>query len=333
MSGPSITNSVRAKFTSSGESAFVSGRPSVPGRSFQPRVPSKMRVNGLNCSLSSKRVRFGRLSVITNGIRSVSRPPCSRCPSHTIVSTLRQASRPPRAATLRSMTSAAVLARLPSPAGFLGPAGVATVARTPAHMAPQMTVNTSRRILALLGARRCERGELRLAEQGIVHRLVHGHPRNRHLVRLFHALDGGLLQTRHGEAILGFVVAKINGDVVHSAVELAGLAVHLELEEAAGIDPQIAFVAVLQRELQFVGGVPFDRLRAGERDLRGLSGVGDPTAGRVLLRSGRFHFGGREPLPFLAVEEGTYLPTLRPVVHLQRGLILEDDLEPALLLP
>src|SRR5882757_7046196 len=66
-----------------------------------------------------------------------------------MVSTLRQASSPPLAATLRSMTSAAVVAGLPSPAGFFGGAGVAPRAKEPQHRAPQRRVDTSLRMPGL----------------------------------------------------------------------------------------------------------------------------------------------------------------------------------------
>src|SRR5882724_2858082 len=228
-------------------------------------------------------------------MRCASRAPRSRWPSHTIVSTLRQASSPPRAATLRSMTSAAVLASARCPAGVAGSA----LAAAPAIQAPLISVTASQRILGLLGARRRERRELGFLEQRIAHRFVHSHPRNGHLVGLLHTLDRGLLQPRNGEPVFGLVVAKIDGDVVHAAVELAGLALYLEFEERAGIDPQVALLAIAQREFQFVGGVPFDRLGTGERDLRALGGEVDQRAIEILLRGGGFNFGRCVRLDFV----------------------------------
>src|ERR1700722_1755735 len=198
------------------------------------------------------------------------RPPRSRCPSQTMVFTLRHASSPPRAAALRAMSPAAVVA------GEMG--GCAAACTTPIRPPTRAETNadsTIRGMLLLLGARCGSGSELRLLKQRVAQGVVDRDPGYLDLAVVLYALNGGFEHVRNEQSVLGSVLAVIDCDVVLFAVEHPRCAVGLQLEETAGIDPQVALLAVAQRQLEFVGGVALDRLLADEGNLGALRGVID----------------------------------------------------------
>src|SRR5467141_469141 len=315
-----MIGALRANFSSSAVYGCTSGRPVLLARIFQPSIPSKTRTAFWPSTVISNRVRSGRFCSSTNGTRPPRFAPSTR-PAQAMASILRQASKPPRAA--------AFLSRIWSAVRVCAVAGSAANAAAAADAA---RAQAAKRLIDMAGWR-LPRGllELRLGEQGVVQRRIDLDRLDRHLVRALDAFDHGLHHVRELQPAHRLEIAGEDGHLAHAPVEAARLAVDLRLEEALRIDPQVDLLAALQRQLELVGVPAFDDLRARELDLRSLPLEVDKRAVEIGRRRGRPGLGRGVVLDLVAVEVGPHLPALIAVPYLHRRLLLELDLQAALL--
>src|SRR5262249_30149580 len=125
-----------------------------------------MRAKRLSTAVISKRVLFGRLSSIRNGMAWAGLSVLSTWPVHAMVSMRRHASSPPRAAMLFSTTCLAVSEVAASRAG-----AVAAGAEIDQISAARAAIV---RIAIALARRRAGHRQLRLPEQRVLHWFVDG---------------------------------------------------------------------------------------------------------------------------------------------------------------
>src|SRR5438270_3152852 len=173
-SGPSMPCPPRAYLSSCGVYGCTSGRPRV-GRSFQPCMPSKTRTDFSLSEVTSRRVLLGRFCSSRNGMTGEGAWALSMRPIHTIDSTLRHASLPPRAATFFATISAAESL---VPEAHAASNGTATSQTTILAVATRFIIPLQPR-----------RSGLRLAERGRIELRVHRDLVDDDLVRLRIAVD------------------------------------------------------------------------------------------------------------------------------------------------
>src|ERR1700730_2805278 len=231
----------------------------------------------------------------------------SMCPIHTIVSTLRHASRPPRAARFFATISAAESLAPDAHPAATSPTAMATAATR--FISPPRAAG------------------LRVGERRRIELRVHRDFVEEDLVRLPVAVDDRLEDKGNHQALHRAKITLIHPHVTHLAVHQPRDALDLDVEEAVRVDPDFLHGAGPGRELELVGVVALDRLNALELDLRSLRRVVDQWAIHVGGLSLGLRFLRRERFDVVAVEIGAQLPAIRAVVDLHRGLARELDLE------
>src|SRR5512139_456622 len=207
-----------ANFSSSAVYGCRSGWPSRVGCSFQPCDPSYMRTDLWFCTWTSKRVLSGRFISRTKGRAAPGTLPLSMCPAQAMVSILRQASSPPRAATFFSTICAAVISGAVIsgviPGAESGAPASAGSARQAARSESAVRIMTARLVTRRGGHRQPGLGEL-----GVRQRLVDRDVLDGHLVGLPAAFDHGLEDARHLQTVFGLVVAVEDRHVAHPPVQ------------------------------------------------------------------------------------------------------------------
>src|SRR5579871_2022476 len=137
-----------------------------------------------------------------------------RCPTHTIVWTLRQASSPPRAATFLLTTCSAVSFESVTDRDGGGVAGtpkaaaqVASISKPPSQQparAPSVRIQAESRLLSMAAL------HVRFAEQLVVQLRIHARLLQQHLVRLGIAFDPGLEHERDHHVLHAAKIALID---------------------------------------------------------------------------------------------------------------------------
>src|SRR5882757_10953591 len=140
------------------------------------------------------------------------------CPTQTMVWILRQASRPPRAATFFSTIWAAdrsASAAQPFEASAATVIPAASAATTLKRMGRLLTSNTNRHAFP--------RGLLRLRpqEQGVIQDRIQAHLFDHHLVGVLVPLDRGLEHEGNHQALHGPEIALVDKHRVHAAIHAA----------------------------------------------------------------------------------------------------------------
>src|SRR2546425_828534 len=303
-----------ANFNSCGRYGCTSGLPRAE-RSFQPCTPSKTRTDLSPSALICRRVLLGRFCSSLNCMLGKGACALSMWPIHTIVSTLRHASRPPPAATFFATISAAE-----SFAADAHPAANATA------MSPTAIVAAAMRFISPPPLQPRASG-LRFGERRRIELRVHRDFLEDDLVRLRIAVDDRLEDKGHHQALHRAKITLIHPHATHPAVHPPRDALDLDVEEAVRVDPDVQHGAGLARELELVGVVALDRLNALDLDLRSLRRGVDQWVTHVGVLSLGLRFLWRGRVDVVAVEIGAQLPGIRAVVDLHRGLARELDLE------
>src|SRR5258705_1292300 len=223
-----------------------------------------------------------------------------------MVWTLRQASRPPRAA--------AFFATISAPVGF---AFRAHPAANSAATIPTTIVATAR----------AGTSGLRFGEGGRIQFRVHGDPIEDDLVRLRKAVDDGLDQEGNLQPPHRAEVALVYPDLPDPAVHPPGDALDLHIQEGLGVDEDTLHGAGLGRQLELVGIPAIDFLEALDLDLGSLPLDVDQRVLELGVLGRGLRLLGSERLDVVAVEKRAQLPAVGAVIDLHRGLARELDLE------
>src|SRR6267378_1047117 len=313
-----------ANFNSCGVYGCTSGLPRAE-RSFQPCTPSKTRTDLSPSALICRRVLLGRFCSTLNGMLGKGVWALSTWPIHTIVSTLRHASRPPRAATFFATISGAesFAVRAHPVANATATSPTAIVVAATRFISPPPARCPIRTDSAARGAS----SGLRFGEYRRIELRVHRDFVQDDLVRLRVAVDDRLEDEGNHQALHRAKITLIHPHAMHLAVHPPRDALDLDVEEAVRVDPDALHGAGPGRELELVGVVARDRLNALDLDLRSLRRGVDQWVTHVGVLSLGLRFLRRERFDVVAVEIGAQLPAIRAVVDLHRGLARELDLE------